>query len=211
MTTDAAVHLADWAQAFDQRLQGLADDLDPSWRAALSAQWSVLAHLPDDAARRRFTAQMVSAQCGGWPPLQRWLEAPPRLALLHRPELLRQLCTLALARRLGVLRCAVEREVRQGLKEALGPNFEPLSTLAEQGRAVADAAVAWSPLHWACVGYGDWLALLQPEDDVVRRIVRLSLPRGLLNMPQQRQQARGERSAAQALAALHDLGVDWPC
>jgi len=206
---DATAELASWAQAFETRLHDQMQQLDPSWQPALASELAVIEHLPDESARRRFVARWMLHHCRGWPLLHRWLDPSPRLALLRRGPMLRQLCTLALARRPGVLRCVVERRARQGLKEALGPNYERL--LSGSGRAPADGVTEWSPLHWACIGFGDWLTVLQAEDGPVRRMVRLSLPQGLLNVPLLRRRVPGECSVLQALQTLREHEVAWPC
>jgi len=208
---DASARLAAWAQAFESRLQDLVQQLDPSWQASLAPELAMLDHLPDDVSRRRFITRWLRHRCRGWPQLHRWLEPSPRLVLLRRGPMLRQLCTLALARRPGVLRCVVERRARQALKEALGPNHEPLRLLSVSGRAAPDGVAEWSPLHWACVGYDDWVDMLRAEDRPVRRIVRLSLPQKRPDAPLLRRGVLAERSVPQALQALHEHEVAWPC
>jgi hypothetical protein len=208
----AAPHaLAAWLAGLQAKLFSLPEHLDDSWHGPIVERWPFLAQVLDTAAQGRLLGVLLLQDCRGTPPAQRLSLPEVRLALQDRAAIQRSLCALALARRPGVLRCCIDREARDSLRDALGALFEPLARLGQRGRPVSAEVAVWSPLHWACMGYVDWLELLEGDDRLFRRIVRLSLPQQLLAMPKRRRQARAEFAPAQAVQALKDVEVGWPC
>lgn len=204
---------AAWALAFGHKLQGMIDDLDAEWREEVMAPWAFVEALPESAARR-LMPRLWAGHLGGataLPSLRRFEDPLTRLCLLPRGELLHRLCTLALARRPGVLRCCIDRSVRAPLQRALGDTFDALAVMSRSGRPVDAVTAGWSPVVWACVGYADWSARLKAEDEAVRRIVRLSVPRGLLDEVMEQPPVAAERGVPETLAALAEAGVEWPC
>lgn len=198
------------ARAFEAKLQRLQLDLDPSWQAELGHRWVCLDPLPE-AARAALRPALFIDLCGGLPSLERLMDPVARLVLLPRGELVGRLCALALARRPGVLRCCVDRQALGAMRQALGPHFDALMALSQRGRPLGDAAARWSPMHWACLGYFDWVSRLAPEDGVLRRVARLSLPPQLLGHVAQLQPVPADLRTGHALRSLADAGVGWPC
>ncbi len=204
---------AQWAVAFGHKLQGLVDDLDNEWREAVMAPWAFVDAMPEAEARRLMPRLWTGhlRQTGGLPSLRRFADPLTRLSFLPRGELLHRLCTLALARRPGVLRCCIDRSVRAPLQRALGDSFEALSVMSRRGKPVDASTASWSPVVWACVGFSDWSARLMPQDQAVRRIVELSMPRTLLADVLAQPEVPADRDVPDSLAALADAGVNWPC
>ncbi|SEK24887.1 type III secretion protein (HrpB4) [Roseateles sp. YR242] len=210
---DTIARLAGWAVAFDAKLCGLAEDLDTSWRQALLGPWSFLDAMPPERAAvlwPRLWRDRLAHE-GHWPALGRFDDPLTRLCLLPRGDLLQRLCTLALARRPGVLRCCIDRSVRAPLQRALGDTFSVLSTFSPQGRPVDAAQAAWSPVQWACVGFADWSAALAGDSRLITTLVRWSLPRQALDQVLDAAPVPAERPVAAALAALGQAEVTWPC
>lgn len=212
-TPAAPEQLAAWAVSFDGKLRGLVDDLDASWQDELLGPWSFLDALPPESAAalwpRLWRDRM--APSGGLPALRRFADPLPRLGLLPRGELLQRLCTLALARRPGVLRCCIDRTVRAPLQRALADNFAPLVAMSARGRPVEAEQAAWSPVQWACVGFADWSAALSAQDEPVRQLVRWSLPRAAVDGVLAAAPVAAERNVAVSIAALAEAEVEWPC
>jgi len=208
----AAPHaLAAWLAELQAKLFSLPEHLDEAWHPLIVERWPFLAQVIDGTAQGRLLGVLLLQDSRGAPPAQRLSLPEVRLALQDRAAIQRSLCALALARRPGVLRCCIDREARGSLRDALGELFDPLARLGLRGRPVSAEVAVWSPLHWACMGYMDWLELLVGDDRLFRRIVRLSLPPQLLAMPKRRRQARAEFAPAQAVQALKDMEVAWPC
>ncbi|UXH78285.1 type III secretion protein HrpB4 [Roseateles amylovorans] len=204
---------ASWALAFGHKLQGLIDDLDAEWREEVMTPWAFVDAMPEADARRlmpRLWSGRLRA-AGGLPRLRRFADPLTRLCLLPRGDLLHRLCTIALARRPGVLRCCIDRSVRAPLQRALGDSFDALAAMSRSGKPVDAATANWSPVVWACVGFADWSAQLAPEDDAVRQIVQLSMPRTLLADVLAQPDVPADRGVTESLAALADAGVNWPC
>jgi hypothetical protein len=108
------------------------------------------------------------------------LDPLAQVALLRRTGILAVLCALALYRRPAIIRCCLDRSVRNALRSALGDTFDVLAT--RRGTAAADPRQAsWSPLRWACVGYHDWSAGRPPTWRSLQHAVRLSMPSDLLD------------------------------
>lgn len=213
MTMAAPEQLAAWAVAFDGKVRGLVDDVDASWEDELLAAWGFLDGLSAEQVGPlwpRLWRDRLKTR-GGWPPLGRFAEPMPRLGLLSRGDLLHRLCTLALARRPGVLRCCIDRSVRAPLQRALGDTFTPLMTMSARGRPVEAELASWTPVQWACVGFADWTAGLGPDDDAVREIVRWSLPRAALDGVLEAAPVPAERDLPEAMTALAEAEVTWPC
>ena len=208
---DDVPRLAECARAFERKLQGIEHDLDPEWREALRPTWPFLEGLPAGVPRQQLVSRLLVTQMGGLPALERLLDPAARLVLLERPALLSRLCMLALARRPGMLRCCIERPVRQALMGALDEDFDVLMRLTLAGAPFRHEATGWVPMQWACAGYFDWAALLVSGDGVLRRIARLSLPRRLLRRVQELRPVPAQLSSRRALAALAEAGVAWPC
>ncbi|MBB3193681.1 type III secretion protein HrpB4 [Roseateles terrae] len=205
--------LAGWAVAFENKLCGLADDLDVGWREPLLSPWAFMEAMPGERAAALWPRlwQDRLGQEGPWPRLDRFEEPWTRLCLLPRTELLHRLCVLALARRPGVLRCCIDRQVRLPLQRALGDSFAMLGTFSAQGRPVDAAQAAWSPVEWACVGFLDWTEALREDTPLIRTLVRWSLPRQMLESRLAAGAVPAERSAAAAWQALAQAGMEWPC
>jgi hypothetical protein len=211
MDGTVAFRLAKHASAFQRKLARLSEDTDPARRQG-SGPWAALGAIRDSSVRARTQARLFPRLFGPWPALERLDERAPRLALLDRDRLLQQLCLLALAARPGALRCCIAREPRQALRAVLGEAFEQLLKAGQRGRAVPPAAAAWTPAHWACLGYLDWQTLLNPKEDLtLRRLAEASLPPGLLGVPANVSTVPRERTAAQAVAHLDELSLEWSC
>jgi len=211
MTAPTAFQLAQAAAAFQAKLSRLPDDVDPERLTQPGTPWGWLASLRDPLARQRAMVRLFPKILGTWPSIDRLLERAGRVALLDRAAMLRQWCLLALAGRPGVLRCCIDRQARDALKAMLGPAFDPMAAVGTRGRAVSERAGVWTPVHWACVGYMDWTALLQTQDSGLRRIARLSLPPGLLGVHQETREAAADLTPATALALIGELGLEWSC
>jgi hypothetical protein len=203
--------LAEHALAFQRKLAAFTDHIDPRRLNAPGAYWAWLGQLPDADMRRRIATRLFEQNVASLPPLERLADRHARLVLLSREVIVRQLCTLALARRTGALRCCIDKDVRAGLREALGPNFDILAMASDRGRPLIGSAVRWTPMHWSCLGYFDWTILLQPDDGALRRIARMSLPRGLLGMNKLYAAARADLKPARAVALMDELGLEWSC
>jgi hypothetical protein len=205
-----ALALADAARACETKLGTLMDDLDAEWQQILKPQWTFLDQLPEGPARRSLTSRLFISHLGGLLPLHRLVHPMLRIALLPRPDLLNRLCALAIARRPGVLRSCIDRQVRDSMRQALLDMFDPLMQLSRQGRPVDEATASWSPIIWACVGYVDWQQTRPRAEDVrVHQLVRLSLPKRMLEGISGQNPVPAEKSTEQALAALKDMGVVW--
>lgn len=202
--------LAGWALALTQRLEQLHEDHDAEWRDELHST-CVLAGALAQTRSRRLVPRLWGDRLGALPRLDRLADPLARLCLLPRAEVLNRLCTLAIARRPGVLRCCIDREARARLRTALGDSLEPLTAISRHGKAVDEAVAAWSPLVWACIGWSDWTAVLPPSDGAVREIVRLSMPRRMIADLAGSMAVPADRPVAQAVEALEDAGVRWPC
>jgi hypothetical protein len=207
----ASARLAEHALAFQRKLAAFGDHVDPRRLSAPGDYWTWLGQLPDAGMRQRIAARLFERSVAVLPPLERLADRHARVVLLSREVILRQFCTLALARRPGALRCCIDRDVRAGLREALGPNFEILAMAADRGRPLGEPAVRWTPMHWSCLGYIDWSLLLQRDDQALRRIARMSLPRGLLGMNKLYPVARADLKPARAVALMDELGLEWSC
>lgn len=213
MTMGAPEQLAAWAVSFDGKLRGLVDDLDASWQDELLGPWSFLEALPTESAAAlwpRLWRDRMAPE-GGLPALGRFADPLLRLGLLPRGELLQRLCTLALARRPGVLRCCIDRTVRAPLQRALGEHFAPLVAMSTHGRPIEAGQAAWTPVQWACVGFADWSAALSADDGPVRQLVRWSLPRAAVDEVLSAAPVAAERTVAVSIAALAQAEVTWPC
>jgi hypothetical protein len=204
----SAADLAGLASELQQRLSALDDEMHASWHAAMRRRWPVLEAVRDRARFRTLLAALLLRRCEV-PGADRLARGEGRLALMPAPAIRRSLAALAIACRPGSLRCCIDREVRAGLEAELGPFIGALQAHSPAGRPVPAQAAAWSPLHWACLGYFDWLRLLQPEDRLLRRIVQLALPADLLAMPARRRMVPAELRAAPARDLL--LAAGWPC
>ncbi|WP_374568180.1 hypothetical protein [Ideonella sp.] len=202
--------LAEWAVALGTRLEGLHLDLDAEWRDEIMPTWRFADALAP-AQVRRLMPRLWAQRLGGLPPLERLAEPLPRLCLLPRTEVLSRLCTLAIARRPGVLRCCIDRDARAHLRAALAASFEPLMVVSRLGKPVDSTVANWSPVVWACIGWADWCAALPPADGLARELVRLSLPRRMLDGLAGSVGVPAERQVPQAIEMLAEAGVVWPC
>ena len=210
--TEAAPEaVASFALSLQHKLLQLQQHLDGSWTPLFEDRWPFLRELGERSAAARLGADLFLAQAGGVPPACDVAAQPVQLALLPRPRVVRSLAVLALAGRPGVLRCAVGREARQGLRDMLDTAYEPVLGCSGSGRPVPHEVLGWTETHWACVGYHDWTSLLRPQDSLWRRMVRVSLPRGLLGMRKRRRMAPADLKVRQALQVLAQAGVPWPC
>lgn len=198
------------AIALQRRIDAAWAEMDPSWRQLACRRWPFVEHFAV-ARRERWTSRLLLLGHGPVPPAPRLLAPEARLGLLSRDAQRRSLCLLAVARRPGLLRCCLERQARSSLREMLGAAYDRLVPLAQGGGGIGAEAASWSPLHWACVGFFDWAKLTRAEDRLLLRLVRLSLPDRLLGMQVRRQQAPGQVTRADALKALREVDVEWPC
>ncbi|HEX6703352.1 MAG TPA: type III secretion protein HrpB4 [Albitalea sp.] len=205
------VAVAEWSQHLQHKLFALEAHLDDSWRVLVGKRWPALAQVPDGRLQGRLLGTLLLRRCRAVPSALRLAAPEIRLCLLERTNALRSLAVLALVRRPGALRCCIDRGAKAALHDALGPLLGPLEGLSGSGRPVDADAAGWSPLHWACLGYVDWLKLLQPEDELFKRLVRLSLPARLLDMRVRRRAAPPELPPRQALQVLKDAEAHWPC
>jgi hypothetical protein len=203
--------LAAACRSLEHKLLTLADHADPSWQEVHPKRWPVLHQVPAGEARSSLLARLLLADASGRLSAQRLQTPEGRLALAGREAVVRNLCALALACRPGAVRCCIDRTAKQALAAVLGELFGVLQASSPHGRAVRHDVAAWSPLHWACLGYLDWLKLVGPEEPLLRRVVHMSLPRHLLGMATRRRWARRERAPRAALQALHEAGGAWPC
>jgi hypothetical protein len=170
--------LAVLAQAFEQRLDALAEHVDASWEDV--APWrSALRETPPGSARRRLLVDLFERWCGPLPSLLELATPAGRLATMPRLTMLTRLCALALAARPGAVRCCIERPARQGLEQALGPVLPLLRDASRGGVPVSSEVAAWSPMQWACAGYADLLRARGWRQRSLRRLVRLALPAAL--------------------------------
>lgn len=205
-----AVALAAACADLEHALSTAAQRVHASWRPALERRWPFLGGIDDDAARARLLARALAGRVGL--PEPQLVAAPDGRLACAGPEVrMRSLCMLSLACRPGVLRCCVERHARVALSQALGEAAGPLAVLAEGGRAVPHRVAAWTPLHWACIGFLDWLALPAGRDRLLRRLLVLSLPNGLLGMARRSRLAPRDLEPAAAVQALERAGGRWPC
>jgi hypothetical protein len=145
--------LAALAQALGKKLARLSADTDAEQLRQLRATppWAIFASCgvsetalgdADNASTavfRRLQTGLFLKHIGGLPALATLLQPSAQLALLPLERIQSQLCALALACRPGVLRCCIDKTVRQGLQLVLGPAFAPLSMLSRHGRPVAEA------------------------------------------------------------------------
>lgn len=203
-------HAAECALAFEQRLKALPAEVDSSWRASFVQRAPALTLL-DEARQQTALQGLLQRFCGPPPGLERLAAGPAQLALRSRPMVLRALGLLALARRAGALRCCVAREQKEALEQLLGDSLEAVEAIGESGRPVGSEVTGWTPMHWSCLGYLDWLKLVARDDGFLRRVVRVMLPRGLLGMPQRVNMAPPDLAPAEAVARLGAAGVHWPC
>jgi hypothetical protein len=211
MDDSLAFRLAQGALAFEHKLAQLPDDVHPARAAQPGAPWQWIAATRDRRVRGRIVARLFPRLVAPWPPLAQLDERASRLALLDGDAVQRQLCLLALAARPGVLRGCIDRVARSALQAALGPAFEALALASRHARISAPAAACWTPQQWACAGYLDWIGMLQPQDNALRRMARLSLPPDLARVGIDLEQARRDLPAATAMARLDEMGVAWPC
>jgi len=174
MTHDAA-SLAGLALSFERRLDALPETIDASWQATSDLR-SLVKGMPAGPARRRVTLQLFRRWCGPLPALADLAAPGGRLALHARMPLLGRLCALALLSRPGVIRCCVERDVRQALEQGLGEAFGLLRELSDGGPPVSSYAASWAPMQWACAGYADLVRERAWPHRSLRRLARLALP-----------------------------------
>lgn len=203
--------LAELAANFQRRLSNLGAQMDPSWSAPLRRKWPVLQCMNDPALSNATLRVLLLHECPSVPEAARLSTPEGYVTLLPRDALHQALAALALACRPGVLRCCIDRDARASLAGALGGFFEPLLAMSGLGAPVSAEAAAWSPLHWTCRGCVDWMAMTRPDDELLRRLVCLSLPAGLLGMHRRGARARAQWRPPRALGHLRASGVTWPC
>jgi hypothetical protein len=165
------------AARFERHLAAWGSELDPSWHDSPAARWLTQVAQAPTKVRVHVAAAVFARWCGALPPPEALLQGVGAWALAGRAELLSRLCTLALARRPGVLRCCIDGPTRHALRRALGESFDRLREQARGGRALPADLARREPVAWACVGYRDAVrAGLLPWRSL-RRMTRLSLPR----------------------------------
>lgn len=211
VAVDSPDALAQMAVQLQERISHLSPELDPSWSDVLLSQWPVLQYVTDAALRDELMIKLLLRDYPALPSAGRLTCPEARLVLLPRGGILQSLAALAIACRPGVLRCCIDREVRMVMESALGPFFGPLVEVSSGGRPVSAQAAGWSPLHWSCMGYLDWLPLLRRDDRLFRRVVRLSLPAGLLAMHKRRRAAPLQLRPSAAMEMLCRMETGWPC
>jgi len=207
---DDAASLAAWAQGFEHKLARLAEHMDPSQLNRSTLPWRWIAQLPDTAVSTSVAAKLFAQHVAPLPDLLRLQDRNARVALLDRDTLLRQLCALALARRPAAVRCCIDSRARNDLHEMMGSGFDALLSVSHRGRALPEYAARWTPMHWSCLGFFDWAGLLQASDRAIRRMVRLSLPVGLLDV-RRRRPPGADLDATRAVQVLDELGLEWSC
>ncbi|WP_251779934.1 type III secretion protein HrpB4 [Caldimonas mangrovi] len=203
--------MASLALGLQRKLFDMPLHAHTSWAQVIDARWPFLGELSDRPGVAALRAELLVAQGGGLPAATDLGAAEVQLALQGREQVVRSLARLALARRPGVLRCAVERDARQALRSVLGELYPAVMAHSGRGRPVPYEVLRWTEMHWACVGYHDWTTLLRPQDSLWRRMVRLSLPRGLLGMRARRRLAPADLKVRQAIQLLSDAERAWPC
>lgn len=203
--------MATLALGLQRKLFDVHLHVDTSWAPVFDARWPFLGELSGRPEVGALRAELLVAQGGGLPAATNLAAAEVQVALQGREQVVRSLARLALARRPGVLRCAVEREARQALRAVLGEAYAAVMAHSGRGRPVPSDVLRWTEMHWACVGYHDWATLLRPQDSLWRRMVRLSLPRGLLGMRARRRLAPADLKVRQAMQVLSETGQAWPC
>jgi len=201
--------LAAACESLQHALATAASGLHPTWLPLLLGKWPFLETGAVDGLHGRLLARSLARE--GLPDPSVLAAPDGRLACSGPSGIRRGLCVLALARRPGVLRCCVEKDSRVALKEAVGDAAPPLAALSWQGRVVRRHVASWTPLHWACAGFVDWCELPAGGDRLLRQLVGMSLPCGLLNMGRRLRLAPPDFSGPDALAALADAGGVWPC
>jgi Bacterial type III secretion protein (HrpB4) len=218
-----AAHLAALAVALQDKLQRLGSEIDPKrlLRLQASPEWASIdfdessaAASPERAsiaaaAWRRARTTLYLQYIGGLPALTTLLQPWARLALLPPERIQAQLCVLALARRPGVLRCSVEKTVRQEWRRVLGPAHEQLSLLCRHGRPVTGAHLRLSPAQWTRVGFDDWRNGLVPHQPALHRLVDLSIP-DTGSEAEAWPSEDAELKAPEAVERLATVGLTWP-
>lgn len=207
-----AEQLAGLALDLASKLERMAIDIDPDRLHLLRGE--VPPHAigaPAGSASRLAMMRLFLAEIGGMPALATFLQPAARLALLPRADIQGRLCALALACRPGVLRCCVDKGARRALQNALGSAWEPVAALGRRGGTASEAQTSRTPLHWACVGYGDWRAGLVPGEAVLHRLVGLSLPAATLEATLAECLDPAELTVPAALQQLAAEGLTWPC
>lgn len=209
-----ATSLAALAQSVEHKLRFFYTDLDPYRAEALRQAWPFIALLSNPATANAYEhkvwLKMTVQQCGGVPPLMDFSHAAARLALLPRAEIHTQLCTLAIARRPGVIRCCIDKQTRLTIRSALGPAFIAVNKLARSSKPVSPLVTHWPILHWACVGYRDWHDSLAPKVPAIHQLVAHSLPESMLSEVMESVSEPAEHGANFAVELLAAQGLSWP-
>lgn len=214
VSTTTATSLAELAQSVEYKLRFFDTDLDPDRAKALRQAWPFIASLSNpataSACERTAWLKITVQQCGGIPSLMEFTHAAAKIALLSRAEIHTQLCTLAVARRPGVIRCCIDKETRLALRSALGPAFIALNALARSSKPVSPLVMHWSALRWACIGYRDWHDTLAPKVPTIHQLVAHSLPELMLSEVTESPPELAEHGADVALELLAEQGLSWP-
>jgi Bacterial type III secretion protein (HrpB4) len=216
--------LAGLALAIGQKLARLGVDTDadqlrqlwatPPWAVFTSCGVSQAAL--NDAGNanmaifRKLQMDLLIKHMGGLPALTVFLQPTAQLALQPREHIQRQLCVLALAQRPGVLRCCINKTVRQALQRVVGSAWTALSALSRHGQPVSEARACASAAHWSCVGFQDWSSSLAPDYPALHRLVALSLPAAELVAISAATSEEAELAAPEALRRLAEQGLVWP-
>ena len=154
----------------------------------------------------------VSSLWGGLPPLQSFFQLAAGLALLPREPLLRSLCTLALARRPGVVRGLIERASRDGVRAAVGPAWPALQALSAKSLCAAGPQRCLDPGPLAWVGYEDWSLVMRQGPPQLLRMVWHSLPPDDMAQGTDLASALPSHwSGEAAIEHLDAMGFAWPC
>lgn len=169
--------LAAVARAFETRLSSLDASADPQWRDHFEGVYGALPATITAPGSRRGQLAVFEALCGPVPDVETLVTPVGQWSLLPRDELLSRLCTLALARRPGILRSCVRRTARLALAGMVGNAYEPLRELSFTGPNVPGQVAERPPLDWAIVGYQDLTSRRLWPGRSMRRLVRFALPR----------------------------------
>jgi len=169
--------LAAVARAFEARLGRLDESVDPQWRDHFEDVFGGLPATIAAPGSQRGQLAVFEALCGPLPDVETLVTPVGRWSLLSRDELLSRLCTLALARRPGILRSCVRRSARVALADMVGNAYEPLRELPFTSPNVPGQVAERPPMDWAIVGYHDLTSRRLWPGRSMRRLARFALPR----------------------------------
>jgi len=177
------IRLAILWQAYQRRLQRLADDIDASWFEKLAREDGLVPHAPAMTQQERSALLCQRLRLG---PVAPAAFTPPahRLVVLEKPMLLVVLATRALyARRAALSRC-VDGALLARLRALVGARAlaglcaagaDPQPDCGEQSESLPAHATL---LDWAMDGYAKFECDAAWCDATLRRLVQVTLPVG---------------------------------